>query len=74
MIDENNERPRRKLSFSMLPFLTMLFILLKVTGIVNWTWWWVFAPLWIPVVAILLGVISILIITCGFVIYRLIKK
>ena len=74
MIDENKESSKRRFSLSIAPFLTAVFILLKVTGVVDWTWWWVFSPLWIPVVAILLGVITILIITCGFVIYRLIKK
>ena len=29
--------------------LTILFIGLKLTHVINWSWWWVFAPLWIPV-------------------------
>ena len=28
--------------------LTLLFLTLRLTGIVAWSWWWVFAPLWIP--------------------------
>lgn len=27
--------------------LTILFVILKVTGYINWSWVWVFAPLWI---------------------------
>lgn len=27
--------------------LTIVFVLLKVFGYVSWSWWWVFAPLWI---------------------------
>ena len=49
-------------------FCELLFLLclgLKLGGWIAWSWWWVFAPLWIPVVAILLllgvGVIYILI-------------
>lgn len=37
--------------------LTILFIVLKlfkVTAVANWSWWWVFSPMWIPIV-ILLG-------------------
>jgi hypothetical protein len=27
--------------------LTIVFILLKVFGKIDWSWWWVFSPLWI---------------------------
>ena len=33
--------------------LTIVFIILKLTGVISWSWWWVFAPLWIPVVFVL---------------------
>ena len=29
-------------------FLTLIFVLLKVTDKIDWSWWWVFSPLWIP--------------------------
>jgi len=32
-----------------LPALTLLFVGLKLTGYVVWSWWWVLAPMWIPV-------------------------
>ena len=38
--------------------LTILFIALKLTHIIDWSWWWVLAPLWIPV-AVVLGIIVI---------------
>lgn len=28
--------------------LAVLFIGLKLTGYINWSWWWVLAPLWGP--------------------------
>ena len=28
--------------------LTILFIGLKLTGHIAWSWWWVLSPLWIP--------------------------
>lgn len=31
------------------PLLTVLFIGLKLTGYINWSWWWVLAPVWISV-------------------------
>lgn len=28
--------------------LTILFVGLKLTGYITWSWWWVLSPLWIP--------------------------
>lgn len=28
--------------------LFLLFLGLKLTGYIDWSWWWVTAPLWIP--------------------------
>ena len=28
--------------------LGIAFIVLKLTGVIGWSWWWVLAPLWIP--------------------------
>ena len=39
--------------------LGVVFITLKLTNFIDWSWWWVTAPFWIPfalVVVILLGV------------------
>ena len=30
--------------------LTILFIALKLTGYIAWSWWWVLSPLWIVAV------------------------
>ena len=40
--------------------LGVLFVGLKLTGFIDWSWWWVLAPFWIGfalVVAILIGVL-----------------
>ena len=31
-----------------LGLLTLLFIALKLCNIIDWSWWWVLSPLWIP--------------------------
>ena len=28
--------------------LTVLFVGLKLTNVIAWSWWWVLSPLWIP--------------------------
>ena len=47
--------------------LLLTFIILKLVGVINWSWWWVLSPIWIPVV--LLMAASILL----FVVYRIVK-
>ena len=38
--------------------LTIAFIVLKLTGHINWSWWWVLSPAWI-LVAVLVLVLAI---------------
>lgn len=47
-----------------LGLLTILFIGLKLTGHIAWSWWWVLSPLWIPlailvVALVILGIIAL---------------
>jgi len=36
----------------------VVFLVLKLCKVIAWSWWWVTAPLWIPVL-IVLGVMAI---------------
>ena len=37
--------------------LTVVFIVLKLTGIINWSWWWVLSPVWISaIIGVVIGV------------------
>ena len=43
--------------------LFLVFLVLKLTEVIDWSWWWVTAPLWIPIgfviaLTVLLGVLS----------------
>lgn len=44
-------------SFLNLLFLT--FLVLKLTKVIDWSWWWVTAPLWIPFGLLLVLVVGI---------------
>lgn len=33
--------------------LTIVFVLLKVYDKIDWSWWWVFAPMWLPLTIVL---------------------
>jgi hypothetical protein len=32
--------------------LLVVFIVLKLFGVSTWSWWWVFSPVWIPLVVL----------------------
>lgn len=40
-----------------LGLLTILFIGLRLTGFIDWAWYWLIAPLWMPVALVLAIVI-----------------
>jgi len=33
--------------------LFLIFLILKLTNYIDWSWWWVTSPLWIPVAIIM---------------------
>lgn len=44
---------------SFCSLLTVLFIGLKLTGHIDWSWWWVLSPIWLPA-AIILPLLAII--------------
>ena len=42
--------------------LTVLFIGLKLTGYISWSWWWVLSPMWISLLLaiVILGIAAII--------------
>lgn len=42
--------------------LTILFIGLKITGYITWSWLWVMSPIWISLCAVVLVIMVLLII------------
>jgi hypothetical protein len=50
MSSENNASSG---GISVLSILGLIFIVLKLAGYIDWSWWWVLAPFWaIPTLAI----------------------
>jgi hypothetical protein len=47
--------------------LFLIFLTLKLTDNIDWSWWWVTSPLWIPI----LLVVAILLILLGVVVFLL---
>jgi len=53
--------------------LTIIFVVLRLTGVIHWSWWWVLAPLWIGaiIIGIMLGAGAL---ACLFIMRRLLKR
>lgn len=48
MSDNNkNKMTIRICNLSLSTVLFIVFLVLKLTGYISWSWWWVIAPLWI---------------------------
>lgn len=39
----------KETGLSFTTVLLIIFIVLKLVGSIAWSWWWVLAPLWVPV-------------------------
>ena len=47
---------KEKNSSSTIGFTTLLviaFIVLKLCKVIDWSWWWVLSPIWIPIALVL---------------------
>ena len=43
---------------SILTVLFIVFLVLKLTGNIDWSWWWVTSPLWLPLAFLLVIIIG----------------
>lgn len=66
-MDTSNNRQQ---GIGLLGLVFLIFLTLKLCGVITWSWWWVTAPLWGPlVVFVLSGVLFIM----GFIVWFLKK-
>ena len=49
MSDNNNSG-----GLSLATILFLIFLVLKLTNYIDWSWWWVTSPLWISLVLVIL--------------------
>lgn len=48
----------------VLSTLGIVFVVLKLTGVIDWSWWWVTAPFWGPL-ALLVGLVLLILFIAG---------
>ena len=56
---ENNKKVTIQLLTPLSTIVFVLFFLAKIFDKIDWSWWWVFSPLWIPF-AILIGILAVI--------------
>lgn len=38
-----------KIKIGIGPLLGIVFVTLKLTHYIDWSWWWVLSPMWLPI-------------------------
>ena len=56
----NDKQTSSGIGFTSL--LTIVFIILKLCGIIAWSWWWVLSPLWISTILWVILIIIVLLV------------
>ena len=59
----NNNNSAVTVSFPISGLLTVAFVVLKLCHVIDWSWWWVLSPAWIPiaivlVITIIVGIVA----------------
>ena len=68
----NNEVKVKSSGMGIGTILFLIFMTLKLTGDIYWSWWWVTAPLWIPLVGFLAfaGIAVVIAIIAAYIGYK----
>jgi len=52
----------RQPAVSLATLLLVAFVVLKLCHVIDWSWWWVLAPAWVPVALTLLLIAGVLVV------------
>lgn len=55
------KKERTNSGIGVLDIFGIVFVILKIVGVINWSWWMVLAPFWVPLslAAIVLVILAI---------------
>lgn len=62
-MEENIMSEKYVATFPVCGLLGIAFVVLKLCGVIAWSWWWVLAPFWFPTAAVLAILFGILLVT-----------
>lgn len=52
------EKQTKQIGLGLCDIIFVIFLTLKLTGtgaVAAWSWWWIFSPLWIPLLILVLA-------------------
>ncbi|MMZ43562.1 hypothetical protein D1872_51180 [compost metagenome] len=58
----------------VLGLLGVAFVVLKLCGVINWSWWWVTSPFWAVPAIFLLVILGVLVVVGTTDLFKLIKR
>ena len=58
----DDTRKKRSKGMGLVSTLVTLFIILKLTKVISWSWLWVFSPIWITIIIAIVVFGSILVV------------
>lgn len=62
----NNEEVNITIGGGFSGLLFIAFLILKLCNVIDWSWWWVTAPLWMPVAfVIVVSIICVIVLAIG---------
>ena len=53
-MSNTNSNSTASINIGLGGILFVVFLVLKLVGVIDWSWWWVTAPLWIPAAVVLI--------------------
>ena len=54
MSNTSSTRSTASINIGLGGILFVVFLVLKLVGVIDWSWWWITAPLWIPFAVVLI--------------------
>jgi hypothetical protein len=55
--DYDNFNKQTSTSAGFCDILLIVFIVLKLCHVIDWSWWWVLAPFWIPLLIVIIAIV-----------------
>ena len=57
--DGSEKKVVYRTSFGLSKMVFIVFLVLKLTHTIDWSWWWITSPLWIPISIIIIMLIIV---------------
>ncbi len=69
MSNNENKTVVKKQGLGLGTVLTIIFVVLKLVGVIDWSWVWVLAPFWIgAIISLVFGLVALLIVAIAAII------